>query len=469
MDHHGKPKAGILALTLELYDTTAPDLRENRERWLREKVLIELQKEVEVDFTSAISTKEGIEAEILRFEQAGVDALILIFLTYSPSQIVISALKRTRLPLFLWNIQELEAVDRDFKPILMSRNHGVHGTQDMANVLVRCGVPFGYATNHLDDPDPSREPVDFCYAAFAKRKIEKAKFGTIGNAFPGMGDFAVDLTQWTARFGCQWDILPLQEYIERSDQADSAAVAASVDEYRASYLVDPDITDTELDATARAECALRAMLEDRRLGGLTYLFTAFGDDSRTSTTPFVAASRLMAEGYGFGGEGDLISTMATRMFHFLAPPVSFTEIFTTDYKNNALFFSHMGEMNVAMARRDRKVALRARPKGVVPTRHRQLVLITNPEPGPATFAALVQGGTGWKLLVSRLEIEDYPPLPDFYVPHFKASVGDVRAFLTRYALEGGTHHNAVFFGDVRAKLRRLSGLIGAEFVDISFH
>ena len=138
---------------------------------------------------------------------------------------------------------------------------------------------------------------------------------------------------------------------------------------------------------------------------------AFGDDERTSSLPFVAASRLMAEGIGFGGEGDLIAAAATTFFNWLNPPASFSEIFTIDFAGDSLFMSHMGEANVGMARRDRKVPLVARPTPITRTRDRQLALVTSFEPGPATFAALTIGpGAKWRIIAAPVTIEDYGPL-----------------------------------------------------------
>jgi L-arabinose isomerase len=195
---------------------------------------------------------------------------------------------------------------------------------------------------------------------------------------------------------------------------------------------------------------------------------AFGDDERTSTLPFVAASRLMAEGIGFGGEGDLIAAAATSFFNWLQPPASFSEIFTMDFAGGSLFMSHMGEANVAMARRDRKVPLVARPTPITRTRDRQLALATSFEPGPATFVALTLGpGDRWRMIAAPASIEDYGPLPDFCVPHFKLKPkSDVGDFLTAYAKAGGPHHNAVCFGDARRRLRMAAQLINADYVEL---
>jgi L-arabinose isomerase len=209
------------------------------------------------------------------------------------------------------------------------------------------------------------------------------------------------------------------------------------------------------------------MIADHRLDGLTYHFMAFGDDQRTPTLPFVAASRLMAEGVGFGGEGDLVATAATTMFNWLQPPASFTEIFTVDFAGNSLLMSHMGEANVAMARRDRRIPLVVRPTPITRTRQRQMCLATSFEPGEATLVALAQGPGGWRVIVSKGTVEDFGPLPALCVPHFKLRPsGDVRQFLTAYAAAGGPHHNAVCFGDARRRLRLAAALVGAEYCEI---
>ena len=178
---------------------------------------------------------------------------------------------------------------------------------------------------------------------------------------------------------------------------------------------------------------------------------------------------MMADGVGFAGEGDLIGAIGCWLLGRLQPPASFSEVFTIDFAGNALLMSHMGEANVAMARRGRKVPLVARPHPITRTRGRQLALVTSFEPGLATLVALCRGPHGrWRLVASRMEIEDYGPLSDLPVPHFKlrATQGDVRDLLTAYAKAGGPHHNAVCFGDARAVLKTVAKLVDADFREV---
>jgi L-arabinose isomerase len=464
-----KPRVGLLALTLELYETLLPDLRWRRERWLREKVLPALAGEADVQFDRAVFRAEDVRAAVAAFEAAGVDCLLVVCLTYSPSQIALGALSQTRLPIVLWNLQELLAVGDDFDGPKMIDNHGVHGTQDLASVLVRSRVPFEYVTSHPSDRGGLVALFDFFTAAAAVAGLRRARLGLLGYPFPGMGDFAVDTTHLAATLGCQWTALSVEEYVLRSAAAPADAVDRLKQEYRRLYDVAPDLTDEDLDATARSELALRGLVADHRVDALSYQFMAFGEDERTVTLPFVAASRLLAEGVGFAGEGDLVGAAGTWLVNRLQGPASFSEVFTIDFAGNGLFMSHMGEANVAMARDDRKVPLVARPFPITRTRGRQLALVTSFEPGPATLVALVQGPwQRWRLIASRMRIADYGPLKNMPVPHCKLVVeqGDVREWLTAYAKVGGPHHNAVCFGDATARVRAAARLLDADFCEL---
>jgi len=463
-----RPRIGLLALTLELYETLAPGLRSSREAWVRRALVPPLAAAADVVFERAVFRRDDVECVMRQFEALGIDLVVVVFLTYAPSQIALPALVRTPLPILIWNTQELWGVDSTFTTEAMIDNHGVHGTQDLANVLVRAGVPFHIVTSHANESDGLAELRDFSMAAAAANRLRSARIGRLGHPFPGMGDLGVDTTHLAATLGCAWVNLPMDEYHQRAAAAPESDVRGLVAGYREAYEVAPDVTSIELEAAARAELALRGFVAEHRLSGLTYQFLAFGDDERTETLPFVAASRLMADGIGFGGEGDLIGAVGTLLLHRLNPPATFSEVFTVDFAGNALFMSHMGEANAAMARRDRPVPLVARTTPITRTRTRQLALVTSLEPGPATLAALALGpAQRWRLLAAPVAIEDYGPLPGFCVPHFKARPqSDVRRFLTDYARAGGPHHNAVCFGDARRRLRFAAQILGAEYREI---
>ena len=465
-----KPRVGILALTLELYETLAPQLRAGREKWLRDALLPALEPIADVRFHQAVYRREDIDAAVAELERDGADALLVICLTYSPSQLALPALSRTRLPIVVWNTQELYSVDETFDGSKMTANHGVHGTQDLCNVLLRSGVRFDYVTSHLNDAGALDGLEDVLVAAAAAGRLRRARLGLLGYPFPGMGDLGLDTTQLAATLGCHWRILAVEDFNQRAASAGGEEVADLVAEYRQTYDLASDLTEKDLEDTARAELALRRMVAEYKLDALSYQFLALGEDERTETIPFVGISRLMAEGIGFGGEGDLIGATGTWLLGRVQSPATFSEIFTIDFAGNALLMSHMGECNPAMARKDRKISLVARPTPIARIRGRQLALAVSLQPGPATLCALTLGPGGrWRLVASRVEVADFGPLPSMAVPHFKVNVfsGDVREWLTAYAKAGGPHHNALCFGDATARLRLVARLLDADFCEVS--
>ncbi len=463
-----RPRVGLLGLTLEFYERLAPSLRPDREAWVRRQLLPALAGAADVRFDRAVFRREDVERAVADFERDGMDAIVVVLLSYAPSLIAAPALQRTRLPVILWNTQELLAVDASYGDAELIANHGVHGTQDLANVLVRAGVPFRYITGHPTDAAALAALADHFQAAHAVARLRQARLGLLGYPFPGMGDFGLDTTHLAATLGCSWEAIAVSDYNARAAKADPSAVGRLVADYRSAYEVAPNITDADLAATARAEIALRGIVADRRLDAYSYQFLSFGQDDRTETLPFVAASRLLADGVGFGGEGDLISAAGSALLGWLHPPASFSEIFTIDFAGDAVLLSHMGEANVAMARRDRRVRIVKRPGPIVPTRAAQLALVTSFEPGPATLATLTLGpGQRWRIIAAPVTIEDFGPLPQLAVPHSKVRpAGDVREFLTAYATAGGPHHLAICFGDARRKLALAAGFLGADYIGL---
>lgn len=182
-----KPRVGLLALTLELYETLAPDMRAGREKWLHDAVLPVLSSIADISFQQAVYRREDIDAMVRQLEHEGVDAILVICLSYSPSQLSLPALQQTNLPIVVWNTQELFGVDESFDGAKMIANHGVHGTQDLCNVLLRSDVKFEYVTSHLDDANALDRLGDYFVAASAVSRLRRAQAGPDGISVPRHG------------------------------------------------------------------------------------------------------------------------------------------------------------------------------------------------------------------------------------------------------------------------------------------
>ena len=135
------------------------------------------------------------------------------------------------------------------------------------------------------------------------------------------------------------------------------------------------------------QLALEGVLEARGCWAFSTHFDAIGEDGRFARLPFAAASSLMAKGYGFAGEGDMLTAALVRAGHVLIGDAHFTEMYAMDFPTDSVLMSHMGEGNWRIARSDRPVRLIKRAIAIGGLDDPPTFLFEY-QPGPATLATL---------------------------------------------------------------------------------
>jgi len=284
----------------------------------------------------------------------------------------------------------------------------------------------------------------------------------------GMGDFGLDETALLAQVGAQVHHVAMKTVAQRAKDAPQDAIAKQMAFDREHFQFGEGITDEEHEASSRLEYALRQTLHKDGLHGFTAHFGAVEQDGWLDTLPFLAASKLMGEGYGFGGEGDVTSTVAVAMLQELAGMANFTEMFTMDFENNATLMMHMGEGNWRMARKDEPVHILRNALELFDLRVAPLLLTHSLEPGEVTLVSLTTGPQGRiRLVVTEGELLDFKYVPDLARPHHKfRPEGDLSDFLTRFSLVGGSHHQALAYGRWAGTLEKVAQLLGIEYFQV---
>jgi L-arabinose isomerase len=239
-------------------------------------------------------------------------------------------------------------------------------------------------------------------------------------------------------------------------------------EDRERFQLEAGITEECHEASSQLEWALREILVENRLHGFASHFLAIAEEGQLATLPFLASSKLLAEGFGFGGEGDVTSAAAVVMMTELAGAGNFTEMFTMDFAGNAALMMHMGEANWRMARKDEPIHMLCSPFSLADLRDDPLVLAFSLEPGAATLVSLTTLADGkLKFIVTEGHVADFAYVPDQRRPHFKFSPeGDLSAFLTRFSLAGGSHHQAMAYGRWAGTVAKTAALLGIECVRV---
>jgi L-arabinose isomerase len=376
-------------------------------------------------------------------------------------------LSQSRLPICLANIQPEPSVTPAWDMADMTYNQGVHGAQDTANAMVRAGKRFHVLTDDWRAESFRADVGRWARAAAAVTRWKSLKVAIFGYAMNDMGDIRVDESALIRTLGPEiLAVAPGDMYrgmqVVTDDQV--ADVIATED---ARFEIDPRLSAAEREDHARMQVAIKAILDDRGFGAYTAHFDAIGEDGRFSRLPLAAASTLMAEGYGYAAEGDVLTACLVSAGHELIGDAHFTEMYAMDFPSDSVLMSHMGEGNWKVARSDRPVKLIKRPLGIGRLEDPPTFLFQY-QPGPATLATLVSlEGERFRLVVAEGENLDSQLLPALEMPYgqFRPASG-LRACLNGWLSAGGPHHEVMNLGHHAAAWKVFCQLTGIEFVQV---
>lgn len=463
-----KTQVGLLGLMFDLYDRV-PDLKLRMASFAEELVQI-LSPFADVDFPGVCNTREQVDQAVAGFEATDKDLILVVLLTYAPSHIALHALLHSRLPIVILNTQQLPAITQETTSQQTLENHGVHGVQDLCNVLLRAGQDVHLITGFYRDEMTLNEIAGWFQAAAAIRFLRQMRIGLLGYPMEGMGDFGVDETALLAQIGPRVHHLAMKAVAERAAAAPQDEIEQALDEDRQRFRIAEGVTEAEHAASERLTWAVRSLLQEQGLHGFAAHFMAVGEEGWLDTLPFLAASKLLAEGYGFGGEGDVTSAAAVALMAHLAGSANFTEMFSMDPAGDAVLMMHMGEGNWKMARKDEPVHLLRSTLGLVDLRVAPLLLAFSLEPGPVTLLSLTTVANGkLRFVVTEGEVVDFPYVADLGRPHYKfrpESPDGLSGFLNRFSLAGGSHHQALAYGHWAATLEKIATLLGIPCIRV---
>jgi L-arabinose isomerase len=202
-------------------------------------------------------------------------------------------------------------------------------------------------------------------------------------------------------------------------------------------------------------------------GGYTAWSMNFNSFDRTDgpvdTVPFLAASKLMAEGVGYAGEGDVLTAALVGALQTAFGGTTFTEMFCPDWQSGTVFLSHMGEANPEIAAA--RPLLYEKEYPYSPT-HPPAALAFAPQAGPATLVNLAPGPEEqFRLIAAPVVVQEDVARAEFAnsLRGWIRPQAPLTEFLETYSRLGGTHHSALMLGEHGEALRALAAFLGFEY------
>jgi L-arabinose isomerase len=396
--------------------------------------------------------------------------------TFSPSKMWIAGLSQLAKPLAHLHTQFNRAlpwseIDMDF----MNLNQSAHGDREFGFIAARLRLERKIVVGHWQDPDVALELESWARVACAvaeSRTLKVVRFGGMN-----MREVAVtggDRVEAQIKLGWSVNGYAVGDLVKKISEVTDSEVDRLVEEYEGTYSVSSSLLkggayrDNLRDA-ARQEIGMRAFLTGGGYGAFT---TTFEDLYGLFQLPGLACQRLMADGFGFGAEGDWKTAALVRLMKIIAKGragggVSFMEDYTyhLEVGQEKVLGSHMLEVCPSIA--EAKPSLEAHPLGIggkaAPCR-----LVFNAAPGVAVAASLVDMGGRMRLIIQEADVvKAEHPMPHLPVaraiwvprPSFKRGC---QAWL----LAGGAHHTSFSQTVTTEQLEDLANILGLESIRI---
>jgi L-arabinose isomerase len=432
---------------------------------------LDAQLDADVVWQPVLTSAEQI-LEICRRASStpGVLGVVAWMHTFSPAKMWIAGLDALRAPLLHLHTQHNVAlpwseIDMDF----MNLNQAAHGDREFGFIEARLGVPRKTVAGHVSNPAVVARISTWVKAArgyAAMRSLKLARFGD------NMRDVAVtegDKVEAQLRFGVSVNTYGVNDLVAVVDQQSDAEIDKLVEEYKDTYEVAPELLGERLDSLrygARIELGLRQFLTE---GGFRAFTSNFEDLGGLRQLPGLAVQRLMADGYGFGGEGDWKTSVLVHTLKAMAPGggTSFMEDYTYDLTpgNEVILGAHMLEVCPSIA--VSKPKLEIHPLGIG-GREDPVRLVFDAAPGKAIVLGLADLGERFRLVANEIEVvPPTAPLPK--LPVARAVWKPAPSLSTSaecWLTAGGPHHTVLSSAVGAEELADLAEMVGTELLVI---
>lgn len=380
--------------------------------------------------------------------------------TFSPAKMWIHGLQQLTKPLLHFHTQfnaeiPWNEIDMDF----MNLNQSAHGDREFGHICARMRLRRKVVVGHWTDPEVQKKIAVWERVAAAWADSQDMLILRFGDQMNNVAVTDGDKVEAEQRLGYHVDYTPVSELMEYFKKVADADVDELVATYFKEYAHDAALEDKNTEEykkvwnAAKAELALRAILTAKGAKGFTTNFDDLGTQDINDPKfvgfdqiPGLASQRLMADGYGFGAEGDWKSAALYRTVWFMSQGLpkgcSFLEDYTLNFngKDSSILQAHMLEVCPLIAAERPRLEVHFLGIGIRKSLTARLVFTSKPDNG--VTATVVDLGNRFRLIVNDVKCIESKAMPKLPVasalwipqPNFEVGAG-------AWILAGGTHHS----------------------------
>ena len=394
--------------------------------------------------------------------------------TFSPAKMWIRGLNALQIPLLHLHTQfnrdiPYAEIDMDF----MNLNQSAHGDREFGHILSKMRMGRKVVVGHWQAASVHEKINVWTRVAVAKYKMQTMKVARFGDNMRQVAVTDGDKVAAEMKFGFSVNTYAVGDLVQVINQVSDAEIGKLIQEYEDTYTLMPSLTKnrekrSSLYEAARIELGLKTFLEE---GDFSAYTNTFEDLHGMRQLPGIGSQRMMAAGYGYGGEGDWKTSAMVHIMKVMASGMKGGNSFMEDYTyhfdpaNAMVLGSHMLEICPSIAAN--QVNCEVHPLGIG-GKEDPVRLVFNASSGPALNVSLVDLGNRFRLIVNEVEAvevkEEFPKLPTaraLWKPQPSMEVG-----LQAWILAGGAHHTVYSQNLTTEYIEDLAELLDVELVVI---
>ena len=394
--------------------------------------------------------------------------------TFSPAKMWIHGLQELKKPLLHFHTQfnkeiPWETMDMDF----MNLNQSAHGDREFGHMVSRMRKNRKVVVGHWQDTKAQAKIAVWMRVAAAWADAQDMQIIRFGDQMNNVSVTDGDKVEAELKLGYHVDYCPVNDLMKYYDTVEDKDVEKLVGQYFAEYDHAPELENKNTEAytkvwnSAKAEIAIRRILKDKGAKAFT---TNFDDLGKFDQIPGLASQRLMAEGYGFGAEGDWKTAALYRTMWFMSQGMpkgcSFLEDYTLNFdgEKSAILQAHMLEVCPLIAEHKPKLEVHRLSIGIDSETAR---LVFTSKPGEGVAATIVDMGNRFRLIVNKVDCIKSKPLPNLpvasalWIPQPNLEIG-----AAAWILAGGTHHTSFSYDLTVEYMEDYADIAGIELVVI---
>jgi L-arabinose isomerase len=470
------PEIWFITGSQHLYGQEALDQVATHSRHVVQELNASRRLPLKLIYQPILTRPEEVRALCLRANnEPNCAGLVLWMHTFSPSKMWIGGLLSLIKPFLHLHTQfnrdlPWPEIDMDF----MNLNQSAHGDREAGFIHTRLQLNRKVVVGHWSDPEVQDRMAAWMRAARAWHDWQGAKFARFDDNMREVAVTEGDKVAAEAKFGYSvngFGIGDLVEYVNNASDEDVTKLCA---EYEERYDVVESLRKggaryESLRDGARIELGLRRFLEEGDFKGFTTNFQVLHGMKQL---PGLAVQRLMAEGYGFGGEGDWKTCALVRAMKAIAVELRGGTSFMEDYTyhlhpdGHLVLGAHMLEVCESIA--EDKPRLEVHPLSIG-GKEDPVRLVFNAPPGKAVNASLIDLGDRFRLIVNEVNaVKPLQPLPKLPVARAVwQCLPDFKTACAAWIYAGGAHHTGYSYAVTTEHLEDLAAIAGIELVTIN--